>query len=456
MGHCKKILNFDTVGGISTFYSDLLSIEVAENIHLHLRNLRIEMDHVEFAAVCKALRVAYANWGKAGKPETRDFLRLYRTRISPIPSLWNSNTANDETRVELQHWSDYVHLHHRNIRLEFSVREFLQFASLVDEAKAELLETCEQEPIPPRWGMFHRANPDGRVVRTDRKTSFWCSHDERPHLENPYASNYFHEDDALLKAKRTRKVENDRHILLGISDLYDVTLFHSAHLSPWMADERGVLKTLKARYDFVKLAIEQSCCIGREKIEETEYWELLNRPIDITPRDGGGSWVYADPKAQCDRYLKLIWSLNEHGYLGTLDSEVFAEFDGDMLTRILLEGREQFIRNNDGGYAGMITVKPCSGAYRVWNGLHRIAILKCLLDLGRLEEDRIRVCKVDGTAFSHRDFLQSTGQLARQRAGAGLRTVIARVVPTALKPPLRRLRDFMLPNRKANKEYGVV
>lgn len=440
MGHTKKILGFSTVQPISTFYSDLFAIELAENFHIHLRNLRVELDHNEFLSLCEGFRKAYLVWQENGKltqkryAELEDkFLNLYLSKVSPIPCLWNTNASNDEIRIELQHWADYIHLHYKQIKFEFSVREFLEFAEVVENARSRLQKEIEVEENPCRWGKFHRANPDHRVRSPLKKNSFWTCPEDMPPTDRPYASNYYNQEDAVLKNTRLRHVDDPKHLVLDSRDLFDITLYHSGRLSPWAVDSNGINRMLAARYDFVELFMRNGRSLSSLQIQSAEYWKLLHKSISDVPRDGGTDWVYADPADQCERFIQLINSIVSEGYLGDRYSSIFRQFDGSNLTKIIKNGVISNITNNDGGYPGMMSVVPCKGGYRVWNGLHRIAILKYLLEHNCLPNNRVVVRKVDDTTFSPRDFVSLSSVSLDSKM-----VKIKRLVPLKLKKFIRR------------------
>ena len=456
MGHCRKILGFKIVEPIATFYSDLFAIELAENFHVHLRNLRLELDHVEFERLARGFAEALRAWQQHGRVATQRyevagdrFLKLHTSKIQPIPSQWNPNTSNDELRVELQQWADYVHVHYRQLRLEYTVQEFLDFASTIEEAKRTLQAQLAQEENPKRVGKFHRANPDGRVESTGGP--YWTKPPQWDRVSaRPYASNYIHPSDGELKGDRGRDSRNPALCSLDISDLYDITVYHAAALHPWMVDAQGVCRPLVARYDFAKMALAAGGSPTMEQIRQTEYWELLGRPLSATPRDGSSDWIYADREAQCRRFLALIRSLAERGYTGLGQDGVPAAFDGDRPIRILRNGVvEEVLKHKDGGLPGMITVRPVAGAYCVWNGLHRIAILKCLWNQGRLLNNRILVRKTTGASFGPDDWAPASQgpNGAQGRAGSFiLRWPMARRLGSKVLTRFPRLRALLRPS----------
>ena len=43
--------------------------------------------------------------------------------------------------MELQKWADYIHVHYKSLRIEFTIDEFLEFASSMEEGKKYYLKT---------------------------------------------------------------------------------------------------------------------------------------------------------------------------------------------------------------------------------------------------------------------------------------------------------------------------
>ena len=412
MGHSRKILGFRIVEPISTLWSDLFAIELAENFHIHLRNLRLELDHVEFESLADGFGRALKNWKKRGKPRSKRyqqlndrFLSLHKSKISPIPSLWNTNTANDEMRVELQQWADYLHLHYRNIKLEFTVSEFLDFATVIEEAKLNLERELSHERNPKRLGKFHRANPDGRVSKVE--STYWSKPPNwELSLKPPYATTYMDEADANLRKQRSRETADPLLRYMDICDLYNMKLYHSGPLNPWMVDSMGVCRPLHARYEFVAMVFASDSMPTVKDIQATEYWELLGRQLGEVPRDGSSEWVYADREAQSLRFVELIKLVAKRGYVGIRqdDNDGLEQFDRDHPVKVIRHGEVEFLKTSYYGYPGLLSVRPVAGAYCVWNGLHRIAILKYLWDSGLLEDNRVLVRGIDRTPFGPNNF----------------------------------------------------
>jgi len=292
-------------------------------------------------------------------------------------------------------------LHYKEFRIEFSIEEFEEFIDVIKNAADELGQYTKNNPR--RFGKFQRACPNERVKKEtmNEGQSFWTKPSDND-KDRPYESTY-EEEDARLKGD-TRETNNSKLMKLDVRDLFDITLFHSTNIHPWGCDENGVFLPLLNRYQFVKKFFESSE-LTEEEIKSTNYWSLLSKKITDKPRDGGGGWVYKDPMEQCRRLVNLIKSIKQYGYLGLEKGhESYREFQ-DMQEIIEADGKISLQKNKESGYPGLISVMPSSGAYKVHNGLHRIAILKYLWDTNQLDSPLILVRKWDDTSFDPSDVI---------------------------------------------------
>lgn len=205
MGLVKKILSLKKIDKISTLYSDHLSIELAEDFHIHLRNIRIELDHHEFEKLCKSIIKSYIKWLVLAKPVTGDIdhvgkqIFLHQSHIEAEPGKGNMAIASDELRVELQKWADYIHLHYKGLRLEFTVDEFVEFADTVLEARQALFENVALDRMPKRVGKYHVACPRGRV-KGSGNSDFWTDKNQDVHLDHRHKTIYFDAFDNHVKS----------------------------------------------------------------------------------------------------------------------------------------------------------------------------------------------------------------------------------------------------------------
>lgn len=114
-------------------YPDKRSIECAETMHLHERNLRIEHTLGEFQDLVAAYQDARRKLGSERPEPGKPTNWLGVSDISAEPGV-----TPDRFEVEE---SDYptlnettIHVHYRSLRLEFSHREWEEFAAGIEQA----------------------------------------------------------------------------------------------------------------------------------------------------------------------------------------------------------------------------------------------------------------------------------------------------------------------------------
>ncbi len=120
-----------------------------EPFHFHLRNLRLELSKEEFTQLTKHLSESYTKYKKNGgilKDDGRDgqmdsYFVLDKKKIKKF-----AESNPEKLQIELNHPKN-IHVHLRDLRLEFSIREFLEIADLFEEAKHKLKEG-ESKIIP--------------------------------------------------------------------------------------------------------------------------------------------------------------------------------------------------------------------------------------------------------------------------------------------------------------------
>lgn len=204
MGLVKKILSLKIIDKVSTFYSNHLAIELAENFHIHFRNLRIELDEDEFDAFCISVRKAHFKWRLIGKPPIGDIdnigeqIVLSKSRIPSEPGKKNPAVNSNEIRVELQKWADYIHLHWKWSRLEFTIDEFYEFADAIKNSIDTLKSEFDLSTMPKRIGKNHVACPRDRVDKLE-ECAYWISKDQDIHLENRHKTFFFDKKDQQKK-----------------------------------------------------------------------------------------------------------------------------------------------------------------------------------------------------------------------------------------------------------------
>ena len=147
MGHIKKLLVSQKIKGESDIYKDFLSLEICENFHIHLRNLRLIFDKEEFEIFCKAVISAYKDWEHVGKPLPNADKKhktltppvyLYSGKIFPT----HRERSND-LQIEIQDspWMpsapEFIHIHYKSYRLDVSHNEFVELAEAFASALKE-------------------------------------------------------------------------------------------------------------------------------------------------------------------------------------------------------------------------------------------------------------------------------------------------------------------------------
>jgi len=152
MGWIEKSLSKKTIKPQSDIYADFFSIERCENFHVHFRNIRQVFSENEWEAYCKGIARAYEKWLSEGKPspirqpDEEDPSKkdtkippnyLFQSKINPIHDELADELAI-EKQVDQPYAKDMIHVHYKSLRLDLSVREFLELAEEVDIALQEL------------------------------------------------------------------------------------------------------------------------------------------------------------------------------------------------------------------------------------------------------------------------------------------------------------------------------
>ena len=121
MGHTRKYYP-QKIPTIPIFSSSKLVIELAENFHFHYRNYRLEMDHIEFELMARALLRHMQIGILRGCPKSVTYEKqgdknVFSDLTTPnCPSFANLETNTGSSHVELQHWIDYFHIHYKDFR----------------------------------------------------------------------------------------------------------------------------------------------------------------------------------------------------------------------------------------------------------------------------------------------------------------------------------------------------
>lgn len=137
MGHNLKILMSKQIAPKSHWGANWFQTERAEEIHLHIRNMRIILGLKEYRVFCEGMAQSYAEFKRLNKGLGQPFDLMHRRRDLPETAEFDANLF----QVELQdpNWEgDMIHFHYRNFRFHFTKKEFEEFALGTFEALKKL------------------------------------------------------------------------------------------------------------------------------------------------------------------------------------------------------------------------------------------------------------------------------------------------------------------------------
>lgn len=175
MGYTRKILAQKTLDEKSVFYTDVFKIEIAESIHIHLHNFRLCLSLEEWKAFAKGIILSYLRWWYRRKPgyqPTSHNWKLFQGNIPPVAGQGEDSVLKNEMLVELSQFTDYIHLHFRNTRYEFTVDEFLEYADQITEARDKIKQMSTMKDYPKRVGYNHIQQPKDRVTQKENSGGF--------------------------------------------------------------------------------------------------------------------------------------------------------------------------------------------------------------------------------------------------------------------------------------------
>jgi len=213
MGIVEKILSKKKIDKDCKINTNKTSVELSENFHFHYRNSRIEFDHNEWKKISHQIIKSYFKWLIMFKPKSGDIdssgkqIFLSNSIISNIPGEKNDFIRSDEIRVELQKWADYIHVHYKSLRIEFTIDEFLEFANSMEEGKKILLKDFKLKDIPKRIGTHHFPCPRGRV--NFKNKNFWTEAGDDNNLNDKHKSIYLNKDDETYMKKNFSIIGNN-------------------------------------------------------------------------------------------------------------------------------------------------------------------------------------------------------------------------------------------------------
>jgi len=150
MGHTLQKLSKRDIPDKSIF-NNRLCVEICEKVHLHYRNLRINLSLDDFMEFCSGMILAADRWRKRGCPEPQEgtHIELCRRKVAQeayndgIQINYNKNlykVYKDKIFSEGSDLGDetYIHLKIRDLRIELTNAEFNQLVKAVKEADATI------------------------------------------------------------------------------------------------------------------------------------------------------------------------------------------------------------------------------------------------------------------------------------------------------------------------------
>ena len=175
MGYAREILAKKELSDKSVFYTDVFKVEIAESIHIHLRNFRICLSIEEWKTFAKGIILSYLRWWYRRKPgyqPTSQNWKMFQGKVDAVAGRGDSSVIKNELIVELSQFADYIHFHFRNTRYEFTVDEFLEFADEITKARNRIKEMSIMQDYPKRAGFNHIQQPKGRVMPSENSGGF--------------------------------------------------------------------------------------------------------------------------------------------------------------------------------------------------------------------------------------------------------------------------------------------
>lgn len=134
-----------------TIFDNRFVIEIAEKVHIHYRNLRLNLSMQDWISLCQGCIDAFNRWKKLDCPENKQgiHIELCRKKIATeahndgIKVNLNNNLYNhnkEKIFSEGAEFTDekYIHLKVRDIRLEMPILEFKLLAQAIKEADEQL------------------------------------------------------------------------------------------------------------------------------------------------------------------------------------------------------------------------------------------------------------------------------------------------------------------------------
>lgn len=135
MGQVKKLLFSKLLDKARPFYySGKRSIEAAESMHVHERNVRLEYSALEFRRFVAAMKRSFEKWSGAPPEPTDATVWLDVSDIPHEPEVTPQRFDIEESTYPTLKQTT-VHLHYRSLRMEFSHAEWEEFSSGIIDAR---------------------------------------------------------------------------------------------------------------------------------------------------------------------------------------------------------------------------------------------------------------------------------------------------------------------------------
>lgn len=128
-------------------FNNRFVVEIAETVHVHYRNLRINLSMEDWISMAEGMRDSLKRWIERGKPNVGDkHIELCRKEVATVPIDSDYCKVNLNKNLYKVHegkiFSDgaelddeqYIHLKIRDLRIELTKDDFKVLAEAVKEA----------------------------------------------------------------------------------------------------------------------------------------------------------------------------------------------------------------------------------------------------------------------------------------------------------------------------------
>lgn len=132
-------------------FNNRFVVEICEQVHVHYRNLRINLSLPDWKALAEGFKSSLLRWVSRGEPQTKhgQHIELTRKKVAEGESgrrvliNYNRNLYKANEGRIFSEGSDlkddvYIHFKVGDLRLEFTIDEFLIIADAIKEAETKL------------------------------------------------------------------------------------------------------------------------------------------------------------------------------------------------------------------------------------------------------------------------------------------------------------------------------